>query len=201
MALTDAFGASLVLYPCLRCCRVEICIGAKFVRSCEGRWWASFKFVSGLADYTPEAEAQPNFELDSTSSRTLHLHMTTNITSVKFIIRLQDHRCAHVTQRCWAKSSKRHLTSSSPSLASRRRVIDESTLAGAQHKPSLSGPSLGHLITELSATRPGTEGLRVEGQTMSEEQRTQARTVAKWIVGVPLAFGSSVVAVNWLKQT
>lgn len=80
--------------------------------------------------------------------------------------------------------------------AKKRQVVDESTLAGAQHKISLSGPSLGHLISELSATRPGMEALRQEGQTMSEEHRTLARRIAKWVVGVPFAFGTIVVGAN-----
>lgn len=95
-------------------------------------------------------------------------------------------RPIHSTSTCWAKRARR---------------VDESTLAGAQHKPSLSGPSLGHLISELSATRPGMEELRREGQTMSEEHRTLARRVAKYIVGVPLAFGMLVVGAGWLFQT
>ena len=78
------------------------------------------------------------------------------------------------------------------------RLVDESTLAGAQHKPSLSGPSLGHLISELSATRPGMEAVRQIGQTMSEEDRTHVRQVAKWIVGLPVAFGTVVVGYNWI---
>ena len=80
----------------------------------------------------------------------------------------------------------------------RRRVVDESTLAGAQHKMSLSGPSLGHLVSELSATRPGMERLRREGQTMSEEHRTQVRQVAKWIIGVPFTIGTVLVGSNWM---
>lgn len=42
------------------------------------------------------------------------------------------------------------------------------------------------------------ESLRQAGQTMSEEHRTQARQVAKWIVGLPVAFGTFVVAVEYL---
>ena len=77
-------------------------------------------------------------------------------------------------------------------------MLDESTFANVQHKPSLSGPSLGHLLSELSATKPGMEHLRQEGQTMAEEHRTQARQVAKWVVDLPLAFGSVVVGGSWL---
>lgn len=95
---------------------------------------------------------------------------------------------------------RRAIHSTSVHHAKKPRRIDESTLAGAQHKPSLSGPSLGHLISELSATRPGMEDLRREGQTMSEEHRTLARQVAKYVVGLPLAFGTLVVGVKWLSQ-
>lgn len=73
-------------------------------------------------------------------------------------------------------------------------------MAGAQHKPSLSGPSLGILLSELNATRPGMEKLRREGHTMSEEHRTYARTVAKWIMGVPVAIGTLVVGVGWFTK-
>lgn len=81
-----------------------------------------------------------------------------------------------------------------------RRSADETTLASAKHKPSLSGPSLGHLITELSATTPDMlrERVRKEGQTISEEHRTLARNVAIGIVGLPLAVGGVLVGVGWL---
>lgn len=82
---------------------------------------------------------------------------------------------------------------------SRTRIIDESTLAGAQHRPSLSGPSLGHLISELSATRPGMAGFRQEEQTLLEEHRTYARHTAQWIVGLPLVLGTLVVGFNWFR--
>lgn len=95
---------------------------------------------------------------------------------------------------------RRPIHSTSARWAKKARRIDESTLAGAQHKPSLSGPSLGHLISELSATRPGMESLRREGQTMSEEHRSLARSVAKYVVGVPLAFGTVVVGARWLSE-
>ena len=80
--------------------------------------------------------------------------------------------------------------------AKRRKVVDETSIAGAQHKASMSGPSLGYLISELSATRPGMESLRREGQTMSEEHRTQARQVVKWLAAIPLALGAVVVGLN-----
>lgn len=73
---------------------------------------------------------------------------------------------------------------------------DESTLAGAQHKPRLSGPSMGHLISELSATTPQMveDGLRVEGQTMIEEHRTFARRIAIVMVGLPCALAGGAGA-------
>lgn len=83
----------------------------------------------------------------------------------------------------------------------KRRVIDESTLAGAQHKPSLSGPSLGHLISELSATRPGMESLRMEGHTIPEYQRTQIRQLAKWILAVPVTMGATVMGVGLFQHS
>ena len=81
----------------------------------------------------------------------------------------------------------------------KRKVVDETSIAGAQHRASMSGPSLGYLISELSATRPGMESLRQESQTMSEEHRTQARQVAKWMAGIPLAFGAVVFGLNAMK--
>lgn len=62
---------------------------------------------------------------------------------------------------------------------------------GVEHKPSMGGSSMGHLISELGATRKGMEGSRQDG--MSEVQRTSARRVAKWMLGVPLALGTVVV--------
>lgn len=65
-----------------------------------------------------------------------------------------------------------------------------------KHKPSLGNASFGHLISELSSTKEGMEHLRVEGQTMSEEHRAQARSVVKWlilagavVVGIPVGLG------------
>lgn len=55
-------------------------------------------------------------------------------------------------------------------------------------------------MNELSATRPGMQSLQQEGQTMSEEHRTLARTVAKYVVGLPLAFGTVVVGFKWYRQ-
>lgn len=80
----------------------------------------------------------------------------------------------------------------------RRSAPDETTLAGAQHKVSLSGPSLGHLISELSATKPGMEALRQPGQTISEEHRSMIRRSAQWILGVPLVTGAGIVGFNYL---
>jgi hypothetical protein len=80
--------------------------------------------------------------------------------------------------------------------AKKRRPIDETSWANAQHKPSLGNASFGHLISELSSTKEGMEHLRVEGQTMSEEHRAEARGVVKWLmavgavlVGVPVGLG------------
>ena len=82
------------------------------------------------------------------------------------------------------------------SSTKKRAPIDESSWANAQHKPSLGNASFGHLVSELSSTKEGMEHLRVEGQTMSEEHRAQARGVVKWlifagavVVGVPVGLG------------
>lgn len=88
--------------------------------------------------------------------------------------------------------------STSRTAKTRRKVIDETTIAGAQHKASLAGPSLGYLIAELSATRRGV--VRIEGQTMPEDHRTTARRVVQLIVGLPVALGSSIVGYNWMKK-
>lgn len=79
------------------------------------------------------------------------------------------------------------------------RPRDETKLSGAQHKPSLSGPSMGHLISELSATTPQMlkDGLRTEGHTMNEADRTFARRIAIALVGFPLAIGSVWVGYKW----
>lgn len=77
---------------------------------------------------------------------------------------------------------------------------DETSIASAKHKPSLSGPSLGHLLTELSPTTPEMlkAGLRAEGHTMNVEHRTLARKVTLGILGLPLALGSLAVVAAWL---
>lgn len=93
-----------------------------------------------------------------------------------------------------------HVRHSSQSF--HRSTTAERTLASAKHKPSLSGPSLGHLLTELSATTPEMlkAGLRREGHTMNEEHRTLARKVTTVVLGLPLAFGSVVVGGVWFWQ-
>lgn len=98
---------------------------------------------------------------------------------------------------CTRLSINRRTYHSSPTS---HRGADETSIASAKHKPSLSGPSLGHLLTELSATTPDMlkEGLREEGHTLNEEHRTLARKVAIGIVGLPLAFGSIIVGIVWL---
>lgn len=97
--------------------------------------------------------------------------------------------------------ARRYISSTQVHLQTRRRPIpDESTLAGAQHQPSLSGPSLGHLISELSETTPQMlkDGVRTEGQTMNEGDRTFARRVALGLIGFPVAVGMVWVGVKWL---
>ena len=101
----------------------------------------------------------------------------------------------HVVCACFPTTTRTYKSSQSS-----HRGANETTITSAKHKPSLSGPSLGHLISELSPTTPGMlkEGLRKEGHTMSEEHRTIARKVAIGIVGLPLAIGSIVVSIAWL---
>ncbi|KAK4939490.1 hypothetical protein LTR28_009348 [Elasticomyces elasticus] len=106
------------------------------------------------------------------------------------------HRSLLLRRSCLSQRS--FTTSTRRSALSRNKVVDESTLAGAQHRPSLSGPSLGHLISELSATRPGMEHLRKEGETIAEEDRTSARHIALALMGVPVAIGTVVVGVRWI---
>ena len=48
--------------------------------------------------------------------------------------------------------------------------------------------------------RPGMEALRADG--MSEDQRTHARKIATWLMGVPVVLGTLIVSGNWiLKDT
>ncbi|KAF1344695.1 hypothetical protein BDV97DRAFT_373066 [Delphinella strobiligena] len=68
------------------------------------------------------------------------------------------------------------------------------------HRPSLSGSSVGHLIAEISSSKPGMEGLRPEGQTMNEEQRTFARRVVTWLMGVPVVIGTVLVGSQWISK-
>ncbi|GAB1735656.1 hypothetical protein NU219Hw_g4226t1 [Hortaea werneckii] len=97
---------------------------------------------------------------------------------------------------------KTPLSTSSRRLAAKKPppVDDGSLFYGAEHKPSLGGASLGHLVSELSATKPGMEHERREGETMNEEHRTQARGIAIWLVGVPMALGGTVGGFLFLRQ-
>ncbi|KAI7197024.1 hypothetical protein D0869_03991 [Hortaea werneckii] len=97
-------------------------------------------------------------------------------------------------------SPKNPFSTSAQNLAKRPPVDDGSLFYGAEHKPSLGGASLGHLVSELSATKPGMEHLRKEGETMNEEHRTQARSIATWLVGVPMAVGGTVGGGLFVRQ-
>lgn len=79
--------------------------------------------------------------------------------------------------------------------------IDETSISGAQHKPSVGGASLAHLVSELSATTPHMikSGTRVEGQTTDEESRAKIRRTAKWLMGFPVAVSSLWVLWQWSK--
>ena len=123
-------------------------------------------------------------------------------------------RVAHVTQKrivCYnaprrasTSLSPQHQAASSrnipnPSRPRRAVVHDETTLAGARHKPSLSmsGPSLGYLISELTPTTPAMlrDGTRVPGEMMEEEHRTMARRVVLGFMAVPVGVG--LLGVLW----
>lgn len=101
------------------------------------------------------------------------------------------------------RSRDRRAFNSSPcigmELAKAKRMpkhIDESSIASAQHRPSIGGASLAHLVSELSATKPGMESLREAGKTMDESQRTHARKVTTWVMGLPVLLGSVIVGVQ-----
>lgn len=44
------------------------------------------------------------------------------------------------------------------------------------------------------------EGLRPEGQTMSEDQRTFARRVVTWMMGLPVVLGAGIVGTKWIME-
>ncbi|KAF2724664.1 hypothetical protein K431DRAFT_130877 [Polychaeton citri CBS 116435] len=98
---------------------------------------------------------------------------------------------------CWQSV---RLASTRPRPRAKKYIANESIFAGAEHRPSLGGPSLGHLVSELSATKPGMEHLRKEGETMSEEQRTQARNIVKWVVGFPMGLVAAIGGGSWVYQ-
>lgn len=61
---------------------------------------------------------------------------------------------------------------------------------------------MGHLISELSATTPQMlkDGIRIEGQTMNEGDRTYARRVTMGLVGFPVAVGTIFAGVKWYRS-
>ncbi len=68
------------------------------------------------------------------------------------------------------------------------------------HRPSLGCSSLGHLISEISSTKPGMEGIRIEGQTISEDQRAFARNAVTWMMGLPVLIGTGIVGGSLYKS-
>jgi hypothetical protein len=116
--------------------------------------------------------------------------LTTTLSPFIFPRRLRIHSTRPLLQTKTLQLSRPY------SQKKKRAPIDESSWANAQHKPSLGNASFGHLVSELSSTKEGMEHLRVEGRTMSEEHRAQARGVVKWliragavVVGVPVGLG------------
>ncbi|KAI7283469.1 hypothetical protein KC345_g2889 [Hortaea werneckii] len=105
-----------------------------------------------------------------------------------------------ITRSLASTSPGRYFSTTAQRLAKKPPVDDGSLFYGAEHKPSFGGASLGHLVSELSATKPGMEHLRKEGETMNEEHRTQARGIATWLVGVPMALGGTVGGFLFLRQ-
>jgi len=76
------------------------------------------------------------------------------------------------------------------------------SLADADHKPRLSSPSFGHLVSELNNANLGdaTEAFRKQGGTIPDEQRAGFRRVGFWLLGVPIAFGTTVVGLVYVKN-
>jgi len=62
---------------------------------------------------------------------------------------------------------------------------------------------MGHLISELSATTPQMlrDGIRREGQTMNEGDRTFARRITMALVGFPLAIGTIFAGVKLYRSS
>lgn len=133
----------------------------------------------------------------------LFLDILANTTSTSLVPRTMPaiHRAPCLRLHTLRGTILKPVSSRAASTQSRRPPIrDETTLGGAQHKPSLGGPSLGHLISELSATTPEMikQGLRKEGHTMAEDQRTFARRITIAVMGVPVVIGTGIVGFNWL---
>ena len=125
---------------------------------------------------------------ESLSAFKMHRQCSTLLSSYRLTL-IKQHTLHHQLHRSITFTPSLHATK-------KRRPIDESSWANAQHKPSLGNASFDHLISELSSTKEGMEHLRVEGQTMSEEHRAEARGVVKWliavgavVVGVPVGLG------------
>ncbi|KAH7055990.1 hypothetical protein B0J12DRAFT_697764 [Macrophomina phaseolina] len=90
-----------------------------------------------------------------------------------------------------------------PSLR-RNRPAAELSIAGASHQPRLAGPSLGCLVSELSATNltAAAQQLRREAGTMPETQRAALRRMAIWLFGLPAALGAGLAAAGtWVGKT
>jgi hypothetical protein len=121
----------------------------------------------------------------------MHRPLSSTLLSKPYLSLLQ-----HTTHHHFPRTLTTTLTLLSQPKRKKRAPIDESSWASAQHKPSLGNASFGHLVSELSSTKEGMEHLRVEGETMSEEHRAEARGVVKWlvlggvvVVGVPIGVG------------
>lgn len=103
-------------------------------------------------------------------------------------------------------SSPRHSSSLSRTSHTSPRppqTKPELSIADAQHKPSLSDPSIGHLISELSSTNlsAAARALRADapGGTIPEAQRAGIRRVAYWIAGVGVAVGGGLGFLGWFR--
>lgn len=98
------------------------------------------------------------------------------------------------TLRVGRTAINRGISTSSSRLAATKRKAQQDDI----HRPSLSGSSVGHLFSEINAMRPGMEDLKVRAEGMTEEQRTHARRITTWLMGVPVVLGTLIVGGNWL---
>ncbi len=126
----------------------------------------------------------------------MHKNAQTRAYPLCYVTRsLHQNLCRQPLLLSLSSSSTKQVFASRRMKSRYARGDDETSISSAKHKPRLSGPSIGHLITELSTTTPQMlkEGLRIKGHMIEEGDRRAIRRLAYGTVAFGALFVGTVI--------